>query len=112
MSDAVVISFLGPAGVRSLCNGCGLQAAKRAKERKERAYNEPTTPNEIFAELAAIGAERFKYPQGQVSHPPVSGAVLQFVWLMLVGRRLPAVCAPAPHDGANPVHTRADPGSE
>ena len=58
--------MLGPAGVRSLCNGCGLQAAKRAKERKERGFEEPTTPNDIYRELAKIGAERFKYPHGQV----------------------------------------------
>lgn len=53
--------------MRSLCNGCGLQAAKRAKERHQQGIGEPTTPHDIYRELAAIGAERFKYPHGQVS---------------------------------------------
>ncbi|KAL7338246.1 hypothetical protein BJY59DRAFT_399347 [Rhodotorula toruloides] len=50
----------GPAGNRSLCNGCGLLAAKRAKERELQGYAPPATLDEIERELETIGAERFK----------------------------------------------------
>ncbi|GAA5978525.1 hypothetical protein JCM11641_007973 [Rhodosporidiobolus odoratus] len=59
----------GPAGSRSLCNGCGLLAAKRAKERDVKGYDHPLTLEEIERELRGIGAERFKSPNGQYTLP-------------------------------------------
>uniref|UniRef100_A0A0K3CHK4 BY PROTMAP: gi/472583056/gb/EMS20718.1/ GATA-binding transcription factor [Rhodosporidium toruloides NP11] n=1 Tax=Rhodotorula toruloides TaxID=5286 RepID=A0A0K3CHK4_RHOTO len=46
----------GPAGNRSLCNGCGLLAAKRAKERELQGFAPPATLDEIERELEAIDA--------------------------------------------------------
>ncbi|SCV68774.1 BQ2448_895 [Microbotryum intermedium] len=50
----------GPAGSRMLCNGCGLCAAKRAKERASEGFGPVSGDVEIWHELRAIGAERFK----------------------------------------------------
>ncbi|BGP45005.1 hypothetical protein JCM10450v2_000820 [Rhodotorula kratochvilovae] len=58
----------GPAGNRSLCNGCGLLAAKRAKEREVMREPAPVSLEEIEAELEAIGNERFK-PNGRYQLP-------------------------------------------
>ncbi|GAA5887506.1 hypothetical protein JCM5296_002598 [Sporobolomyces johnsonii] len=60
----------GPAGIRSLCNGCGLLAAKRAKEREAKGYAHPSSIEEIERELEGIGAERFKIPSGRFTLPP------------------------------------------
>ncbi|BGO96734.1 hypothetical protein JCM10021v2_000368 [Rhodotorula toruloides] len=59
----------GPAGNRSLCNGCGLLAAKRAKERELQGFAPPATLDEIERELEAIGAERFKSVDGRYVLP-------------------------------------------
>ncbi|BGP21756.1 hypothetical protein JCM10295v2_000631 [Rhodotorula toruloides] len=59
----------GPAGNRSLCNGCGLLAAKRAKERELQGFAPPSTLDEIERELEAIGAERFKSIDGRYVLP-------------------------------------------
>ncbi|GAA6001679.1 hypothetical protein JCM10207_002262 [Rhodosporidiobolus poonsookiae] len=59
----------GPAGNRSLCNGCGLLAAKRAKERDAQGYAHPSTIDEIERELEGIGVERFKSPTGRYALP-------------------------------------------
>ncbi|GAA6035202.1 hypothetical protein JCM8097_006417 [Rhodosporidiobolus ruineniae] len=55
----------GPAGNRSLCNGCGLLAAKRSKEREAQGYAHPSTLDEIEHELVQIGNERFKNSGGR-----------------------------------------------
>ncbi|GAA5899942.1 hypothetical protein JCM6882_007008 [Rhodosporidiobolus microsporus] len=60
----------GPAGSRSLCNGCGLVAAKRAKERETKGFAPPASAPEIEHELESIGAERFKVTNGRYRLPP------------------------------------------
>ncbi|KAI5481519.1 GATA-binding transcription factor [Pseudohyphozyma bogoriensis] len=60
----------GPAGIRSLCNACGLNAAKRAKDRKARGFTQPTSVEHIKQELISIGAERFKSVDGNWTLPP------------------------------------------
>ncbi|KAJ8296850.1 GATA zinc finger domain-containing protein 14 [Rhodotorula toruloides] len=52
----------GPAGNRSLCNGCGLLAAKRAKERELQGYAPPATLDEIERELETIERRRTLCP--------------------------------------------------
>ncbi|GAA6051296.1 hypothetical protein JCM3770_006799 [Rhodotorula araucariae] len=59
----------GPAGNRSLCNGCGLLAAKRAREREVMRVPAPVTLDEIEAELEEIGTERFKPATGRYKLP-------------------------------------------
>ncbi|GAA5849925.1 hypothetical protein JCM8547_000955 [Rhodosporidiobolus lusitaniae] len=79
----------GPGGSRSLCNGCGLLAAKRArssfrhgsqtkltcfvvsqsKEREASGFSHPSTLDEIERELEGIGAERFKQSSGRYALP-------------------------------------------
>ncbi|GAA6000470.1 uncharacterized protein JCM10292_001530 [Rhodotorula paludigena] len=59
----------GPAGNRSLCNGCGLVGAKRAKEREHVGVPPPTGFEEIERELEGIGIERFKPPSGHYNLP-------------------------------------------
>ncbi|GAA5832892.1 hypothetical protein JCM11251_000519 [Rhodosporidiobolus azoricus] len=60
----------GPAGNRSLCNGCGLVAAKRSKERETKGFAPPATAAEIENELECIGTERFKVTNGRYRLPP------------------------------------------
>ncbi|GJN91816.1 hypothetical protein Rhopal_004839-T1 [Rhodotorula paludigena] len=59
----------GPAGNRSLCNGCGLVGAKRAKEREHVGVPPPTSFEEIERELEGIGIERFKPSSGRYNLP-------------------------------------------
>ncbi|ORY75653.1 hypothetical protein BCR35DRAFT_333041 [Leucosporidium creatinivorum] len=60
----------GPAGARMLCNGCGLMSAKRAKERAQNGFGNPTTIASIIRELQGIGEERFKVTAGEYQLPP------------------------------------------
>ncbi|GAA5926869.1 hypothetical protein JCM3775_007064 [Rhodotorula graminis] len=53
----------GPAGLRSLCNGCGIAYAKRLKDQEARGAPRLSTVEEIERELEAIGLERFKKDQ-------------------------------------------------
>ncbi|GAA6062763.1 hypothetical protein JCM10212_005559 [Sporobolomyces blumeae] len=59
----------GPAGIRSLCNGCGLTAAKRSKEREARGIPHPATIEDIEQELQEVGNERFKPACGRYLLP-------------------------------------------
>ncbi|GAA5950365.1 hypothetical protein JCM3765_004521 [Sporobolomyces pararoseus] len=59
----------GPAGIRSLCNACGLTAARRARDREVRGDFHPATIEEIKEELRKIGFERFKPASGHYQLP-------------------------------------------
>ncbi|GAA5854412.1 hypothetical protein JCM3766R1_005970 [Sporobolomyces carnicolor] len=62
----------GPAGVRSLCNACGLVAARRARNRHLKGISPPRSVSLILRELEAIGLERFKSRGGRYMLPPGS----------------------------------------
>lgn len=61
----------GPAGLRSLCNGCGITYAKRVKEHESRGAARLGTVEEIERELEAVGLERFKVRRRRASPLPL-----------------------------------------
>ncbi|GAA5977265.1 hypothetical protein JCM5350_002410 [Sporobolomyces pararoseus] len=59
----------GPAGTRSLCNACGLAAARRARRREAGGEAHPDTIELIEEELEEIGFERFRPESGHYQPP-------------------------------------------
>ena len=99
----------GPAGYRSLCNGCGIVYARRLKADEADGVVPASTVEEIERELEAIGLERFKVRRSLPLTPSPSSRV-PFLTTMIESSRAEGPASSAERDeGAHPRHAGAHP---